>query len=303
MPGTPHGDSRFAAGGADQQRSVRRVTWVGLLANLALFGAKLAAGLLARSQAVVADAVHSLSDSVTDIAILVGSHFWSRPPDTSHPYGHRRIETLVSIFIGAVLCAAGVGIGWRAVATLHRGPGYPPGGAAFWVLVLAVVIKEALYRWTCAMGRRLQSISLQANAWHHRSDALSSIPAALAVAGAVLFPGWGILDHVGAVIVAVIILHAAYRIIWPRVAEIVERGAPRDVQKRIISVARGVEGVADVHALRSRYVGPHLHVDLHVLVNGKMSVEAAHDIATHVSGRVVEDAPGVLDVVVHVEPA
>jgi len=287
---------------ADEGPAVRQVTGVGLLVNLGLCAVKFTAGIVGGSQAVVADAVHSLSDSATDVAILVGSHFWTRPADAEHPYGHRRIETLVTLLVGFALLAAGVGLGWHAIATFRHEHARAPGWIAFWAGVVSIVGKETLYRWTVAVGRRVRSLALQANAWHHRSDAFSSIPTVFAVAGAALYPEWRFLDHLGALVVSGFILHAAYVVLWPRFAELAESGAPSRLRRRILEIARDVEGVEDVHALRSRYVSSYLHVDLHVLVAPEMPVRHAHEIATQVSRRIVKGAPGVFDVVVHIEP-
>ena len=286
----------------NEGKQIRRVTWIGLGSNLLLCTLKFAGGIAGRSQTVVADAVHSLSDAATDIAVLVGSYFWTQPADADHPYGHRRIESLVTMFVGCVLVATAVALGWHAVSTMREAHQTSPGWVAFFAALVSIISKEYLYRWTLSEGRRIDSLSVQANAWHHRSDALSSIPALIAVTGAVLFPTWPLLDQAGALIVSAFILHAAFKILSPRIAEIVESGAPRHVRQRIAEIAGAVEGVQEVHGLRSRYVSSHLHVDLHVLVDPGMSVQAAHDIATEVSRRIVRDAPRVLDVVVHIEP-
>ena len=285
--------------------AARRVTWAGLAVNAVLFAAKLAAGLMADSQALVADAVHSLSDGITDVAVLVGAGFWSRPPDPDHPYGHRRIETIVTIIVGAVLGGVGIGIVYDALITLrnHVGPTSQPGLAALAVALVSVFVKEALFRWTFAVGRRIKSSALKANAWHHRSDALSSVPAVIAVGIAALFPSWSLVDHVGAIVVSMFILQAAWKISWPALRELVDAGAPEAVCREIYAIACSVDGVRDAHNLRTRYVGARLQLDLHVLIDGAISVRRGHDIAEAVSRRIVERGPDVVDVVVHVEPA
>lgn len=283
--------------------TVRRATWIGLLANLALCAVKFAAGVLSHSQAVVADAVHSLSDSTTDVAVLVGSCFWGKPPDETHPYGHRRIETLVAIVVGLVLAGAGVSVALTALLTLRQPePADSPGLLAFAAAVVSIVCKESLYRWTLRVGSRVRSLALEANAWHHRSDALSSIPTAVAVGCAVLFPRWSVLDHIGAAIVSLFILQAAFRILLPGLRELAESGAPSRVREHVADIARTTPGVRDVHALRTRYVGAHLHVDLHVLVDGGISVREGHEIASSVTRRVLDRSRDVIDVVVHTEP-
>lgn len=285
-----------------ESSAVQRVAWVGLLGNLALCGVKFVAGTVGRSQAVVADAVHSLSDSVTDVAVIVGARYWTRGADANHPYGHRRIETLVTIFVGTILLIAGLGIGWRAILSFRDHNQETPSLIALLAAMLSVVCKEVLYHWTMKRGKQLKSSSLQANALHHRSDAFSSIPASIAVACALFFPDWHFLDTVGAVVVAVFILHAGYRIIWPALSEITESGAPSEVRARIIDIAEAVSGVKEIHGFRSRYVGSHLHIDLHALVDASMRVDAAHEIASTISRQVTREVSDVRDVVVHIEP-
>ncbi len=285
-----------------ESSGVQRVAWVGLLGNLALCALKFVAGTAGRSQAVVADAVHSLSDSVTDVALIVGARYWTRSADADHPYGHRRIETLVTIFVGGVLLVAGLGVGWRAILSFRVQDQETPSLIALIAALLSVLCKELLYHWTMKRGKQLKSTSLQANALHHRSDAFSSIPASAAVACALFFPDWQFLDTVGAVVVAVFILHAAYRIIWPALSEITEHGAPSELRAMITEIAEAVEGVKEVHRFRSRYVGSHLHIDLHALVEASMRVDAAHEIASTISRRVIREVSDVRDVVVHIEP-
>ena len=281
---------------------VRRVTWLGLYVNLALAAIKFAAGILGRSQALVADAIHTLTDLTTDIAVIAGSHYWSRPPDDNHPYGHRRLETLVTVFIGVALIAAGIGIGWKAVSTLHELHGSPPGWIAVFAAVLSVVCKEIIYRWTAATGRRVKSTALAANAWHHRTDALSSVPVLIAVAGARIFPGWSFLDHLGAVVVSIFILHASFKIIWPGLSELIDVGVPTEIRKRIRDIALKNESVLQVHDIRTRYISSSIQVDLHIVVEGLITVREGHNIADDVKERIMEAIPEVLDVVVHVDP-
>ncbi len=282
---------------------VRKVTWIGLVINIGLSVLKFAAGYFGRSQALIADAIHSLTDTTTDIAVIAGSHYWSRPPDDSHPYGHRRLETLVTAFIGLMLVAAGIGIGWQAVSTLHQQHAAPPGWIAFYTALASIVTKEILYRWTAAAGKKIKSSALAANAWHHRSDAISSLPVLITVGGALLFPSWSFLDHVGAAIVSVFILHAAMRIIWPAVSELVDAGAPEEIQKKISEIACNIGGVREVHAVRSRYISSSIQIDMHIVVDGTISVQEGHAIADNVENSIISAIPEVLEVVVHVDPS
>ena len=282
--------------------AARRVTWAGLIINLALAGLKMAAGTFGHSQAVVADAVHSLSDCATDIALLVGSQYWSLPPDDEHPYGHGRIETIVTLGIGGALAAAALGLAYSALVTLPQSDEPPPGQVAFWAAMASIIVKEILYRWTVGVGRRVRSSALIANAWHHRSDAFSSVPVALAVAVAWRYPAWVSLDHVATVIVALLILQVSWKVAWPSLKQLIDTGAPSREYNRIREVAVTIPGVREVHAIRTRYAGSNLQVDLHVLVDGDMTVRKGHDIAETVSRQLIEKRRDVVDVLVHLEP-
>ena len=285
-----------------RETSIRKVTWIGLLTNIGLSGLKFAAGYFGRSQALIADAVHSLTDATTDIAVIAGSHYWSRPPDECHPYGHRRLETLVTVFIGIMLAAAGVGIGWESLSTLHEKNAGPPGWSAFFAALASIITKEILYRWTAGVGKKIKSPALVANAWHHRTDAVSSLPVLIAVGGALLFPSWSFLDRLGAVIVSLFILHAALKIIWPAISELIDAGAPEEVQKKIADITCRTEGVLGVHDIRSRYISSSIQIDLHIVVDGEISVREGHTIADAVENNIIAGIPDVLGVVVHVDP-
>ncbi|MCR3884273.1 cation diffusion facilitator family transporter [Methanotrichaceae archaeon M04Ac] len=281
---------------------VRQVTLAGLAINLALSAVKFAAGILGNSQAVVADAVHSLSDTATDVAVLVGVKFWSKPPDGCHPHGHQRIEFLVTIFIGLLLAAVALGLVYNALVTLQVPHRSPPGLIAFFAALLSIFSKELLYRWTISVGREIKSTALIANAWHHRSDGLSSVPTAAAVAGAALVPGLAFLDHLGAIVVSMFILQAAWKIVRPSVEQLVDRGAPEEICRGIEQLAATTPGVRAVHAIRTRHIGSGIEVDLHVLVDPEISVEEGHRISEEVERRLVEYVSDVVDVVVHLEP-
>jgi len=283
-------------------KGVQHAGAVGLAGNLVLAGLKFAAGIAGHSQAVVADAVHSLTDVATDVMVILGAHFWTAPADADHPPGHRRIETVITLAIGLTLASVAVGLGWQAVRGLGHDFQSAPAGIALAAALLSIVVKEWLYRWTVAVGRRLDSPALVANAWHHRSDALSSVPVALAVAIALVAPEWAFVDRVGAVVVCVFILHAAWRIVRPSVAELVDAGAPEAERRHLEELAHEVEGVRAAHALRTRYSGPQLAVDLHIEVDGGITVAEGYEIAKRVRRRLIEEGPNVADVLVQVEP-
>ena len=280
---------------------LRLAGWVGLLVNLALAGIKFAAGTLGHSQAVVADAIHSLTDTVTDLALIFGARYWTAPADEEHPHGHRKFETLITVFIGLVVAAAAISIGWDAVISFGR-PTAPPSLIALIAAVASIGIKEGLYRWTARLGRETGSSALIANAWHHRTDALSSIPVAVAVAVAILDHRLAVVDQIGALVVAVFILHAAIRIIRPALEQLVDAGAPKAHRRELERLALEVDGVRAAHALRTRYIGSELAVDVHVEVDANLSVADGFAIACQVKKDLLERGPGVADVVVQIEP-
>lgn len=285
-------------------REARQITVAGMGINLLLSGVKFTLGILGHSQAVVADAVHSLSDMLTDVLVLFGIKIWSAPADEQHPYGHQRIETIVTLLISFLLALVAFEIGWGAIQRLGSGPSSQP-PLLFAVLgpLVSIIAKEILFRKTRAVGKRIHSSALIANAWHHRSDALSSIPALIAVGVAALFPAWAFLDAVGAVVVALLILKVVWDIAAPALSELSERGANDDDVREITRLAGSVPGVSSVHRLRTRRLGAGWFIDLHALVDGGLSVRQGHDIATQIQHLLLEEGPAVIDVTVHIEPA
>lgn len=283
-------------------KDIRTVTLWGLALNLVLSAAKIVFGLFSSSQSLIMDGVHSVSDSVTDMGILIGRRFWSAPPDANHPHGHGRIETLITAGIGFIVLGTGIGLVFRALSSIPNAVGI---SAPWPVLIVALAswsTKESLYRWTRRVGERCGSEAVVANAWHHRSDAYSSIPVMLAVIGKWVRPDWAYLDPVAAILVGVFVMRAAVEIVWPALKELADTapsGANRAALRRIVIDTKGVAGT---HALRVRRVGPRLHVDLHIQVDSSISVHDGHAIAHDVKQRLLDAGLNVVDVVVHVEP-
>ena len=285
------------AGAAD----IRRVTIVGAVLNVLLALGKLAGGLLASSQALVADAIHSLSDLFTDAAIIVGVKYWVMPADKEHPYGHGKIEGAVTALIGVAVAVVAVEIAWDGIKTLAWGEPKVPGLAAFFVALASVVVKEALYRWTHIVAKRRNSPATEANAWHHRSDAISSLPVAAAVAVAHFFPSLRWFDSVGAVLVGGFILHVAWRIVKPAFEGLTDANcdeASGDIER----IARAVPGVRGVHHVRTRRYGGTIQTDLHVQVDSHLSLIDGHAIGHAVKAAVLVAGIGVTDATIHVEP-
>ena len=283
-------------------RTVQFVTAVGMFLNVVLVFAKAAGGLFFHSQALLADAVHSMSDLVTDLAVIFGVKYWSAPPDRSHPYGHGRIETLVSAFIGIALAAVAFGLASDAVRTLRHGSEHGPAGFAFVIAVFSVMSKEVLFRWTRAKAREVCSKAMEANAWHHRSDAISSVPAAVAIALAYFFPKLSFIDPVGAIVVSVFILHSAWKIIQPTLQELSEAGVSKEDQATIYRMATSLPGVIGAHALRTRNAGSSIWADIHIIVDPDMTVREGHNLSHQVRDLLVNSDLNIVDVVVHLEP-
>lgn len=287
----------------DNGPDVRRVTWIGLAWNVALTAGKFLAGIFGGSNALVADAVHSASDFATDVVILAGSRYWNTPPDEEHPYGHRRFETLVTIFIGVAIVAVGIGLGWSAIRNLLLGHIQTrPEPIAAVMALASVVVKEILYRYTRRTGERLRSPSLVANAWHHRSDAFSSVPVLFALLLVLPFPELWYADAVGAALVSVLIAWSGLQIAWPGLHQVVDRCASPEITEKLKKTALAHPAVISLHDFRTRYVGSDLHVDLHIVVDAGMSLRDAHDVAEDVERRLIDAGENVVDALVHIDP-
>ncbi len=281
---------------------IKRVTWVGIVVNLGLVIVKFIVGFLGASQAVIADAVHSLSDMFTDFAVILGVKFWSAPPDEDHPYGHQRIEALITIVIGLAIAIVALGLAYKSLFTISAINIKQTGWIAILGPALSIVFKEIMYRWTIIVGKQAKSKAVIANAWHHRSDALSSVPVLIAVAASALNPNWAFIDRIGAFIVSIFILKVSWDIISPSISELADRGASIKDREFIKKIAIGVNGVKDVHAIRTRKFGENLYVDLHILVDPEISVRSGHNISEQVKKELLINGPEILDVVVHLEP-
>ena len=286
--------------------AVRRVTLGGMSVNVALSALKAVSGWLAGSQALLADAVHSMSDLVTDFAVLLGVRYWTAPADDEHPYGHGKIQAVVAAAIGVALVAVAIGIGKTAILRLlAAADGSAPSAPcafAFWIAVISLITKEAVYRWTLSVARSFRSPALEANAWHHRSDAISSIPVALALAVSYFEPAFAWVDALGALVVAVFILKAAWDVMKPALEELTDAEMPGK-SAEVARIAIGVKGVIGCHRVRTRRYGGVFHADLHIQVARTLSVVEGHAIGHAVRDAIHDSGIGVVDAVVHVEPA
>ncbi len=277
--------------------------------NLLMGGVKVVAGVAFSSQVILVDGLHSVSDLVTDLVVLAGLRISDRPPDDSHHYGHRRVGTLVAMFVGGLLGVAALWIGYNALRSIHN---YLHHGAVrelkahlpFCIALASVPIKEVIFQLTRRVGKRTSNLSLIANAWHHRTDALAGLVAAAALGG-VLVGGeeWRYLDPLGALVLCAFLLVVGWKIIRTSASELVDRAPDPELLAAITEVVENTPGVRTHHAFRARQVGGKIAMDVHVQVDPALSVREGHDIASQVRRRIVETSPGVLEVIVHVEPS
>lgn len=290
-----------------REKEIYRVTLVGFVVNLILSAAKLAAGILGRSGAMVADAIHSFSDMATDIVVIVFARISSKPKDDGHDYGHGKYETLATIIISLALAAVGIGIlssSIGSIRTILEGGTLPrPGAVALVAAVVSIVAKEILYRYTVRVGRRIDSPSVIANAWHHRSDALSSL-GTLAGIGCAYFLGekWRIADPIAALLVAVFIFKIALDLIRTGLGELLEKSLPADVEQEILSIVTANPEIRSPHNLRTRRIGASIAIEVHVRVDGAMSVAHSHALTVDIEHRLRARFGTGTMIAIHVEP-
>ena len=290
-----------------REDEITRVTLAGSVVNLLLVGLKALAGVAGHSAAMVSDAVHSLSDFVTDIVVLVFVRVSARPQDEGHDYGHGKFETLATLFIGLALAAAAVGIvvsGATKLASWLQGEDLPsPGKIALWAALISIITKEILFQYTRIKGRKLNSPALEANAWHHRSDALSSIGAAIGIGGAiVLGERWTVLDPLASIVVGAMLVKVAWDLLGPSFGELTDSSLPTDMEQEMLRIISAVEGVEDPHNLRTRRIGNHIAADVHIRLDGKLTLESAHEKASEVERRFKERFGKESHIIIHMEP-
>ena len=283
------------------------MTFVGLVVNLVLSLLKLAAGVVGRSGAMVADAVHSFSDLATDIVVIAFARISAKPRDTDHDYGHGKYETLATIIISIALGVVGAGIlvnSIRGIRTVIDGGLLPrPGAVALVAAVVSILVKEILYRYTVRVGRRIDSPSVVANAWHHRSDALSSLGTLVGI-GCAFFLGdkWRIADPIAALVVAVFIFKVAFDLIRTGLGELLEQSLPEEVEKEILGIVAANPRVREPHNLRTRRIGAAIAIEVHVRMDGKMTVEESHELTVDIEQRLRERFGEGTMIAIHVEP-
>lgn len=292
---------------SSREKGIYKVTIVGSIVNFLLLVFKFFAGIAGHSAAMLADAVHSLSDFITDIVVIVFVRIAGKPEDKGHDYGHGKYETLATAIIGLLLLCVGFGIFWNGASSIYTflrgGQLESPGVVALVAALVSIVSKEILYQYTVIQGKKLNSQAVIANAWHHRSDALSSIGTAIGIGGAILLGDhWRVLDPVAAVVVSFFIMKVSVRLLIPCVDELLEKSLPEDVEKEIEQTVLSFPGVSQPHHLRTRRIGNYYAIELHVRMDGKITLEEAHSTATAIENKLKEIFGKGTHVGIHVEP-
>jgi len=279
---------------------IARTIIVGFLVNVLLAIGKLCAGVWGHSQALIADGFHSLSDIITDVLVYVSAQYSRRSADQEHPYGHGRFETLAITVLALLLFLVALGIVYDALVALWEPMSLRPSGMVLWVAIGSIVLKEGLYWFTKIMAKRIDSNLLLANAWHHRSDAASSIVVLVAVVGTM--NGLPFLDAIAAIIVGIFIVSIAIKLMRSSVRELVDAGVDDQVLQEIKNVLLATEGIVAMHRLRTRLLGGKIFVDVHVLVSPKITVSEGHYIADQAHQRLNDQIANIVDVTIHVDP-
>ena len=290
-----------------REKEIYKVTLVGSVANILLTALKFVAGVVGHSAAMTADAVHSLSDLLTDAVVLVFVRISAKPEDRSHDYGHGKYETLATTIIGIALAAVAIGIGAKAIAALlfwwQGGTLEAPGMLALWAAVVSILLKELVYQYTVRRGRSLNSPAVEANAWHHRSDALSSVGTLVGIGGAILLGNrWTMLDPLASLIVAFFILRVAWKLMHQGLNELLEASLPEEVEKEILDIVSSFPDVHDPHHLRTRRIGSRYAIELHIRMDGALPLATAHARTCEIEKKLKEHFGSDAHITLHVEP-
>ena len=291
----------------DREKSIYRVTLAGSAVNVVLLVFKFVAGLLGGSAAMIADAVHSLSDFITDVIVLLFVRLSSKPEDSDHDYGHGKYETLATSLIGLALLCVGVMImynGVRSIVSAVMGNPLPqPGMIALAAALVSIALKEWAYRFTAKVGRECESQAVIANAWHHRSDALSSIGTAVGIGGAILLgEKWAVLDPIAAVVVSVFIIRTSWQLTKQSAGELLEQSLPAEMEREIETIVASEPMASEVHHLRTRRIGSHIAIEMHLRMPGDISLYESHLHATNIEQELRKRFGASTHIGLHVEP-
>lgn len=285
---------------SQRYQQAKKITLIGAIINALLGCIKVLGGFVFHSHALFADGVHSFSDLFTDIMVIFASKYGSQDADVSHPYGHQRIETAATLLLALLLILAGAGLAWDALSSLIHEEIIKPSGLALIIALFSIVANEALFHYTLRIGNNINSSLVIANAWHHRSDAASSLVVALGLLGALF--GFYYFDAIAAIVVGCMIIQMGVSYGWSSVKELVDTAVDSDMLLKIATIIQEVDGVQKIHQLRSRFMGDDILIDVHILVSPLISVSEGHYIAQHVHTALVNQLSAVKDVTVHVDP-
>jgi cation diffusion facilitator family transporter len=288
---------------SQKQQAEKRTIITGLVGNILMFIVKLFGGIVGRSSVLVADAIHTVTDVVTDIAVLVGSSHWHNPPDKDHAYGHGRIETVISFGIGLVLGFTAIQLSISAITNLFRGASVQTHFWVFWIAISSIIVKEIIFFYTLRVSKITDSMALRANAWHHRTDSLSSIPVAIAIYLTSYYPALWWVDPVGVLVVVGFILGASIDISKPAFIQLVDTGADEKIIELIRETSSEILEIKDIHNIRTRYIGSSLVADFHIEVDPGLTVEEGHNLAHEVHDLLLKKINKLSDVTVHIEPS
>jgi len=278
----------------------QRVTIIGLVFNIFLALGKGIVGVSAVSEALIADAIESLSDIIATVFVLVSFRIAGKPRDSEHPYGHYKAEQVAAALVGFFIALAGLAIIVTAVITIIKGKKAPPGIAALYVAIAVIVIKEGLYQYTVRIGRKINSMAVMANAWDHRKDALTTVATLIGIAGARL--GLLVLDPIAAIVVALLVLRIGYVISYQAVNELLDISPPKDILKKITDISLNVSGIEHVTEVKGRKTGPYLIIDLKLEIDSQMTVADSHHTAGIAKREIMRQMPDVSDVMIHINP-
>ena len=290
-----------------REREIFKVTWIGSIVNFLLLAVKFVAGIVGHSAAMVADAVHSLSDFITDIIVFIFVSISGKPEDEGHDYGHGKYETLATAIIGLILFFVGLGIFYNgAESIIYVIKGNTLAEPSIWALVVAgasILFKELLYQYTIYKNRSLNSQALLANAWHHRSDALSSIGTFVGIGGAILLgENWRVLDPLAAIIVSFFIIKVSIQLLKPCVDELLESSLPVQTEEKILSIILSFPEVSSPHHLRTRRIGNHIAIEVHIRLNGELSLTEAHLVTQKIETAIKSEFGNNTHIGIHMEP-
>ncbi len=291
-----HGPTHLTERTAETQK----VAVVSALVNLLLSGVKLVVGFMAKSAALIADGIHSVSDLLSDALVWIAAHHAGHEPDEEHPYGHGRFETAATLGLGILLVLVALGIVWDAVASAFHHETSIPGVLAIYAAVFSILANETLYWYTLFVARHINSEMLRANAWHHRTDAISSVVVLIGVVGAIL--GWAYLDSLAAVIVGVMVAKIGWDLGWEAMQELVDASLDEDTVRQATRAIESVDGVGSIHMLRTRRHGHQAAADVHVQVAPRLSVSEGHMISQAVEDTLKDSVEAITDVTVHIDP-